>query len=58
MDLDDIVVSPAPQKPKFEDMSVDELTALIAELEGEIAQAREMMATKQTVRGAADQLFD
>ena len=58
MDLDDIVVPLAPEKPKFEDMSVAELTVLIAELEGEIARAREMIAAKQAVRGAADQLFD
>ena len=58
MDLDDIVVPPAPEKPKIEDMSVAELTGLIAELERQIAQAREMIAAKRAVRGAADQLFD
>ena len=52
------LVSPAPEKPKLEDMSIEELTRLIAELEGEIVRAREVIAAKQAVRGEAEQLFN
>ncbi len=58
MDLDDLVVPPAPEKPKLEDISIEELTRLIAELEGEIVRAREVIAAKQAVRGEAEQLFN
>jgi uncharacterized small protein (DUF1192 family) len=50
-------VRPKPAKRNLEIMSVDELEALIAELEGEITRIRQAIAAKHGHRNAADAFF-
>jgi uncharacterized small protein (DUF1192 family) len=50
-------LTPKPTPKNLEIMAVAELEAYIAELEGEIARARRMIATKRSIRGGADALF-
>jgi len=48
---------PPPPKPKFDQMSIEELKHLIAALEGEIGEAKAMIAAKQAAKGDADSVF-
>ena len=58
MDPEDLEprLQPKPVKD-LEPMSVEALTDYIAELESEIERAREMIASKQSARGAAEIFF-
>lgn len=56
MDQDEPIALSAP-KPNLEVMSVEELEDLIAELEAQIAEAREMIAAKRDARSDADSYF-
>jgi uncharacterized small protein (DUF1192 family) len=58
MDWDDL--DPKANKPKPKDlevMGVEQLNDYIAELETEIARAREAIASKTSARSAADTFF-
>ncbi|MFA6021998.1 MAG: DUF1192 domain-containing protein [Rhodospirillales bacterium] len=58
MDIDDL--EPQGQKPKprnLEEMSIEALQEYIAELESEIARARESIAAKQSAQADADTFF-
>ena len=58
MDLDEL--EPRVKKPKPRDLtaySLDELQEYIALLEGEIARAKEMIASKQDHKSAASRFF-
>ena len=58
MDEEDLVPHrPKPEKNDLETMSIERLGDYVAELEAEIARAREMIAAKKAVRGDADALF-
>ncbi len=58
MDEEDLVpLRPKPDKKNLETMSIERLGDYVAELEAEIARAREMIAAKKAVRGDADALF-
>ncbi|HYD31009.1 MAG TPA: DUF1192 domain-containing protein [Azospirillaceae bacterium] len=53
-------LEPRAKKPQMRDLSmmgVAELEAYIADLETEIARAREVIASKQTHRSAVESLF-
>lgn len=58
MDPEDLEprLQPKPVKD-LDPMSVEALTNYIVGLEGEIERAREMIASKQAARGAADTFF-
>ena len=58
MDLNDL--EPRNKKPeakKLEEMSIEALREYIAELESEIARAREVIAGKQAARQGAESVF-
>jgi len=58
MDIDDL--EPQGQKPKprnLEEMSIEALQEYIAELESEIARARESIGAKQSAQADADTFF-
>lgn len=59
MDLDDLDPrAPTPTAPRpLDPLSVEELTAYIARLEGEILRARQAIAAKEKVRAGAEALF-
>ena len=57
MDTDDVAPPTAPQPPKIEMLSIEELRAHIAALESEIAKARALIEDKHSLRGEADGLF-
>ena len=57
MDEEEVSVMPVPEMVKLEDMSIEELTELIATLEGNIVRARKMISSKLKVRGDAEQVF-
>ncbi len=58
MDEDDLRPLKAKPQPKnLDPMSVAELNAYIAELEGEIARARAEIAKKDRIRSGAEALF-
>tara|TARA_Y100000588_G_scaffold185841_1_gene199703 strand:+ start:455 stop:631 length:177 start_codon:yes stop_codon:yes gene_type:complete len=57
MDEEEVSVMPVPEMVKLEDMSIEELTELIATLEGNIVRARKMITSKLKVRGDAEQVF-
>lgn len=46
-----------PQLPKFETMSIEDLSDRIVALEAEIATIREVIKSKQAARGSADAFF-
>ena len=48
---------PPPPKPKLDEMSIEELEHHIAALEGEIAEAKAMIAAKHAALGDADSVF-
>lgn len=48
---------PKPEKKNLEVMSIEALEEYIAELEAEIARAREAIAGKQTAREGAEAFF-
>lgn len=59
MDTDDLE---PPKKariepPILEELSIEELTDYIAELEAMAARARDMIKSKQAARGSADSVF-
>jgi len=57
-DDEDDLARPAGWQPlNLEPMSIDQLQAYIAVLEGEIARVREDAAAKQAKRGAAEAFF-
>ena len=58
MDTDDLepVWTPA-DKPDMQTMSLEQLVEYIAEMEAEIARAKEVIAVKRHARGAADAVF-
>ena len=58
MDIDDL--EPQHQKPKpknLDEMSIEALGEYIADLESEIARARETISAKQSAQHAADSVF-
>ena len=58
MDTDDL--EPVQKKPKprnLEEMSIEALEEYIADLESEIARAREMIAGKRVAQSDADSVF-
>ncbi|MDR3519046.1 MAG: DUF1192 domain-containing protein [Azospirillaceae bacterium] len=58
MDIDD--VEPRTPKPALKELtvlSIDELNSYIAQLNAEIARAREAIAAKQGHRSAAESFF-
>lgn len=58
MDVDDLEPQKRKPKPKnLEDMSIEALNEYIAELESEIARARESIAAKQAAQADADSFF-
>jgi uncharacterized small protein (DUF1192 family) len=57
MDTDDVAPPAAPQPPKIEELSIEELRARIASLEFEIAEARSLIEAKTSLRGEAEGLF-
>ena len=58
MDTDDLEpVKKKPEPKKLEEMSVEALGDHIAELEAEIARAREAIALKEEARRGADSVF-
>ncbi|MBT3534180.1 MAG: DUF1192 domain-containing protein [Rhodospirillaceae bacterium] len=58
MDTDDLEPPQTPPgKPDLQMMSLEQLGDYIAEMEAEIARVREVIATKQDARGAADAVF-
>ncbi len=48
---------PQLERPNLEVMGIAELEAYIADLEGEIARAREMIGAKTSHRGTAESFF-
>jgi uncharacterized small protein (DUF1192 family) len=59
MDLDDLdprAATPTAPRP-LDPLSVEELTAYIVRLEGEILRARQAIAAKEKVRAGAEALF-
>lgn len=58
MDTDDLEPRPAKPRPKdLDDMSIEALHDYIADLEAEIARAREAIAGKEAARTGADSFF-
>ncbi len=57
MDTDELAPPVAPQPPKIEELSIEELYARISTLESEIAEARTLIEAKQSLRGEAEGLF-
>ena len=58
MDTDDLEPVWTPlDKPDLQTMSLEQLDEYIAEMEAEIARAKEVIAVKQDARGAADAAF-
>ena len=58
MDTDDFEPLWTPlDKPDLQTMSLEQLVEYIAEMEAEIARAKEVIAVKQDARGAADAVF-
>ena len=58
MDTDDLEPLWTPlDKPDLQTMSLEQLVEYIAEMEAEIARAKEVIAVKQDARGAADAVF-
>ena len=58
MNPDELDPKPAKPKPKdLERLSIEALGDYIAELEAEIARAREAIGRKQSARSAADSVF-
>ena len=58
MDTDDLEPPQTPPgKPDLHMMSQEQLGDYIAEMEAEIVRVREIMATKDDARGAADAVF-
>ncbi|MBV8652411.1 MAG: DUF1192 domain-containing protein [Alphaproteobacteria bacterium] len=58
--MDDEDLDPRRKTPKKKDLtplSIDELEAYIAEMEGEILRVREAIAAKKKQRGGAESLF-
>lgn len=55
--MDDLDPTPPPPKPDLERLSVDELEARIAQLQGEIEDCRAELNRKQALKSAADALF-
>lgn len=56
MDYEEPLPIPKPPR-KLEEMSIEELTNLIAACEVQIAEAQETIAAKQGARGDADAVF-
>ena len=58
MDTDDLEPVWTPlDKPDMQTMSLEQLVEYIAEMEAEIARAKEVIAVKRHARGAADAVF-
>ena len=58
MDLDDLEPRKKPVTPRnLDTLSIEELEAYIAELQGEIERVRAKIAAKQTHRAGAASLF-
>ena len=58
MDTDDFAPLWTPlDKPDLQTMSLEQLVEYIAEMEAEIARAKEVIAVKRDARGAADAVF-
>ena len=58
MDTDDLEPPSTPLgKPDLQTMSLEQLVEYIAEMEAEIARAKEVIAVKRDARGAADAVF-
>ena len=58
MDTDDLEPLWTPlDKPHLQTMSLEQLVEYIAELEAEIARAKEVIAVKRDARGAANAVF-
>lgn len=58
MDIEDLEPkAKAPEKRNLEPLSIEELTAYIADLEAEIRRARTAIAAKDKVRAGAEALF-
>ena len=58
MDTDDLEPVWTPlNKPDLHTLSLEQLAEYIAEMEAEIARAKEVIAVKQDARGAADAVF-
>ena len=58
MDADDLEpLQRPPGKPDLQMMSQEQLTDYIADMEAEITRVRDIIATKQDARGAADAVF-
>tara|TARA_B100001245_G_C22652866_1_gene320475 strand:+ start:382 stop:564 length:183 start_codon:yes stop_codon:yes gene_type:complete len=58
MDTDDLEPVWTPlDKPDLQTMSLEQLVEYIAEMEAEIARAKEVIAVKRDARGAADAVF-
>ncbi|MFP6705524.1 MAG: DUF1192 domain-containing protein [Alphaproteobacteria bacterium] len=58
MDTDDLEPpQEPPSKPDLQMMSLEQLGEYIAEMEAKIVHVREVMATKEDARGAADAVF-
>ncbi|MFQ5984854.1 MAG: DUF1192 domain-containing protein [Alphaproteobacteria bacterium] len=58
MELDDLEPrAPAPKPKDLESMSIEALHEYIAELEAEIARAREVIAAKEVARSSAESAF-
>ena len=58
--MEDEDLDPRRKTPKKRDLtplSIDELEAYIAEMEGEILRVREAISAKRKQRGGADSLF-
>jgi uncharacterized small protein (DUF1192 family) len=58
--MDDEDLDPRRKMPKKKDLtplSIDELEAYIADMEGEILRVREAIVAKQKQRGGAESLF-
>ena len=54
---DDLPRRPTTRPPDLATWSVEEVEAYIVRLEAEIARARAAIASKQSIRGAAESLF-
>lgn len=58
MDQDELEPEPKTRKPRdLEGMSIEALDDYIADLEAEIARAKNMITAKQAVRGDAEEIF-
>ena len=58
MDTDDLEPLWTPlDKPDLQTMSLEQLVEYIAEMEAEIARAKETIAVKRDARGVADAVF-